>query len=397
MIIDQFDHIVTNPARKMALRILEAGLRAAKPSVLVETNIRFDWKRQSLHIRNKSFALKDKRRVFLFGAGLGCAALTTELYREMKPVVHKAVVIDTVPSADSRVESLVGTRMATVTNLAATQKILGFLKDLSEDDLVIWVLAGGGSSLLGWPASGTSDQQRILAQALETAGATYSEIQTVRRHISKVKGGHLAKLCFPATVISLIVCDDPSEDLGLVAGGVTVPDSTTIDEARHILERYHILEHTNLMSIELFETPKEAKVFKNVHNIQLASGQDGVMAMKAKAHDLGLRFSHQPVEAGIVLPRNTVALLNGPAPLALDKAAAWLSGSHFSATVAMAEGSGGQGYLVDPEVQAAAQNLIRGSLADSDQTVVLLRDAGANFQLKEVLPSIGSLFVMIQP
>jgi glycerate-2-kinase len=396
MIIEHSAHLGTTPQRKQALNILEAGLKAVSPVVLVKNYVEYDYRQKKLHVRGKVFSLKKSARVFLLGAGVGSSALTTEVYREMRPVIHKAAAIDIVPSSDARVQSFVGTRLATVTNLAATQKLLGLLKDLTEDDVVIWVLTGGGNSLLGWPASGSADQQRILVSALEEAGAKFSEIQTVRKHISKIKGGHLAKLCFPATVISLIVCDDPGNDLNLVAGGVTTPDKTTIDDARHILEHYKILEHTSLMNIELFETPKEAKFFKNVHNLMLGSSRDAGKAMADKAHDLGFRLSRAALKPGEPVKPGMCSLSVGPAPLGLTTAAAWLrAGGPTESVVVLAEGSGQEGFLIDPDIRSTADRLVKNSSAHPDQAAELLREAGAQIKLHSVIPSVGTLTVVI--
>ncbi len=125
--------------------------------------------------------------------------------------------------------------------LIASQLMLEMVSDLTEDDLVLCLISGGGSSLLALPLDGIAleEKQQINRQLLRS-GASISEINCVRRHLSAIKGGRLARACHPASVVNLIISDVPGDDPVDIASGPTVPDPTTCRDALAILERYAI-------------------------------------------------------------------------------------------------------------------------------------------------------------
>ena len=123
----------------------------------------------------------------------------------------------------------------------AAQRILALTEGLTADDLVLCLISGGGSSLLVLPAEGLTlaDKQRINKQLLES-GANIGEMNCVRKHLSRIKGGRLAAACAPAKVVTLTISDVPGDDPAIIASGPTVPDLTTCADALAILERYRI-------------------------------------------------------------------------------------------------------------------------------------------------------------
>ena len=125
--------------------------------------------------------------------------------------------------------------------VAAAERIMEFPKELTEDDLVLCLISGGGSSLLTLPAEGMTlaDKQQVN-QALLESGAGIGEMNCVRKHLSRIKGGRLAAACAPARVLTLLISDVPGDEASVIASGPTVPDSTTCADALAILRRYHI-------------------------------------------------------------------------------------------------------------------------------------------------------------
>jgi glycerate 2-kinase len=123
----------------------------------------------------------------------------------------------------------------------AATRILELVADLSADDLVICLLSGGGSALLSLPAPGITlaDKQGITQQLLQS-GATIADINCVRKHLSRIKGGWLARACYPAQLITYAISDVPGDDPAVIASGPTVADSTTSDEALAMLRRYDV-------------------------------------------------------------------------------------------------------------------------------------------------------------
>jgi len=128
---------------------------------------------------------------------------------------------------------------------AAAERILGMVKGLSADDLVLCLISGGGSALLTMPAPGiTLATKQAINKALLRSGATIAEINCVRKHLSAIKGGRLAAACAPAKVVTLAISDVPGDDPSIIASGPTVADPTTCDDALALLDQYGIrLDH----------------------------------------------------------------------------------------------------------------------------------------------------------
>ncbi|MGC2204284.1 MAG: glycerate kinase [Stellaceae bacterium] len=125
----------------------------------------------------------------------------------------------------------------------AAARILAMVRGLSEDDLVIALISGGGSALLSLPADGlTLADKQAVNRALLRSGAHIGEINTVRKHLSAIKGGRLAAAAYPAPIVTLVISDVPADDPSVIASGPTVPDPTTFSEAQAVLAKYGITE-----------------------------------------------------------------------------------------------------------------------------------------------------------
>ncbi len=146
--------------------------------------------------------------------------------------------------------------------LAAAQRILALTKGLSKHDLVLCLISGGGSALLTLPADGLSlEEKQRINKALLASGANIGEMNCVRKHLSRIKGGRLAQACAPARVVTLTISDVPGDDHSIIASGPTVADATTCADALSILERYGIDlpgPLADLLRSGALETPKPA-------------------------------------------------------------------------------------------------------------------------------------------
>ena len=175
----------------------------------------------------------------------------------------------------------------------AAERMLELTQGLTEDDLVLCLISGGGSALLTLPALGLTlaDKQSINRQLLE-CGANIHEMNCVRKHLSRIKGGRLAAACAPARVVTLTISDVPGDDPSVIASGPTVPDGTTCADALAILDRYGIAipegVRTPLMAGQL-ETPKPSDPLWSRCSVQMiATPQQSLQAAAELAEQAGL-------------------------------------------------------------------------------------------------------------
>ena len=177
--------------------------------------------------------------------------------------------------------------------LAAAQRILQCVQGLTQDDLVLCLISGGGSSLLTLPCEGLTlqDKQRINRQLL-ASGASILEMNTVRKHLSAIKGGRLAAACAPARVVTLTISDVPGDDVSVIASGPTVADASTCAQALEILQRYQIALPASVraqLQSGALETPKPGAAAFTGHQVHLiATPQQSLEAAADAACALGL-------------------------------------------------------------------------------------------------------------
>lgn len=290
MRIKNFESLATSELRKQCLRILESGLDAIDTEKVTEKQIAYDAKKDILYVMGQEFLLSKFKHVVVVGAGKIAAIAAKVVEHKLGQRLSGGLVIDIVPVNFSILESRVGTHpLPSSANTQATDEIIAMVEKLTEEDLVIAIIGGGGSSLLCGPKTVTLEEERNIIQALMDAGSSISEMNTVRKHLSKVKGGGLAKLAYPATVVGLIFSDVPGNTLSEVASGPTVLDNTTMHDAMAVLNKYNILDRCKMDHCGLTETPKEDIYFKNVHNFLFCSSLTALKAMQDKASDLGLK------------------------------------------------------------------------------------------------------------
>jgi hydroxypyruvate reductase len=174
----------------------------------------------------------------------------------------------------------------------AAKRILEKVQGLTDDDLVLALISGGGSALMALPADGvTLEEKQAVNKALLKSGATISEMNCVRKHLSAIKGGRLARAAAPARVVALMISDVPNDDLSVIASGPTVPDPTTRHDALAVIAKYRIdapkavLDH---LSNDACETPKPGDpIFARVQNILVATPQGSLDAAAAVARKAG--------------------------------------------------------------------------------------------------------------
>jgi glycerate 2-kinase len=177
--------------------------------------------------------------------------------------------------------------------LHAAERVLAMAHGLTGDDLVLCLISGGGSALLALPAEGLTleDKQRINRELLDS-GANIAEMNCVRKHLSRIKGGRLAAACAPAQVVTLTISDVPGDDPSIIASGPTVPDATSCAHAVAILQRYRIAVPGSIMSLleqGALETPKPGDAVFAGHEVHLiATPWQSLEAAAEAAREAGM-------------------------------------------------------------------------------------------------------------
>lgn len=289
-IIQNFEALATTNERRQLLTIAEAGYSAADSYQLTTKSLSYNSGENILKVNSKSFDLNNFERIICVGIGKAALKSTQAVFDILKEKISCGFVLDVASGQVGNLTCRIGTHpQPTLVNITATTELLSLLQNLTTKDLVIMAISGGGSSLLCMPHEISCSVEVQIIKTLMHQGATIQEINTVRKHISTVKGGSLAKWCYPATIISLIISDVVGNDLSSVASGPTVMDHTTIHDASEVLKKYNILKLCNMLSCSLIETPKEPKYFQNVYNFLVGSMENVKQALLEKSQDLGLK------------------------------------------------------------------------------------------------------------
>ena len=276
---------LTNPpdpsARDLLRRMFDAAIASAQPALCVPPYV-------------PSPESLGKGRLIVIGAGKASAAMARAVEDHWVGPLSGLVVTRYgygVPC--ERIEIVEAAHpVPDAAGLAAAQRMLQFVRGLAEDDVVLCLISGGGSSLLPLPLDGlTLEHKQAVNRALLKSGATISEMNCVRRHLSAIKGGRLAVACHPARVVTLLISDVPGDDPINIASGPTVADPTHAHEALAIVKRYGIelpaevraaLESDHCESVK----PGDARLARNsVHMV--AAPQMALEAAAQVARDAG--------------------------------------------------------------------------------------------------------------
>jgi len=234
-------------------------------------------------------------RTLVIGAGKGAAAMAKTVEDHWQGELSGLVVTRYGHGADCRrIETVEAAHpVPDEAGRRAAGRIMDMVQGLTENDLVLCLISGGGSALLALPAEGiTLEQKQAVNKALLKSGATIGEMNCVRKHFSAIKGGRLALACAPARVVTLLISDVPGDDPGVIASGPTLPDPTTCDDALAILRKYRIAVPENMerhLATGAGETPKpdDPRFSRNAHHI-IATAQQALEAAAEVARAAGV-------------------------------------------------------------------------------------------------------------
>ena len=290
---------VDDPARRLAVDCLTAGIRAADPATVVADTVALDG--TDLVIEGDRYDLATYEEVLVVGGGNAAATAAAALEGLLGEWIDRGAVVTDNPVDTERIEVLPGDHpVPSQRGVESTRSMLEIAASAGPDDLVVVVVTGGGSALMPAPADGLdlADLQ-AATEALLRSGASIDEINAVRKHCSDLKGGQLAAATAPATTLGLVFSDVVGNRLDVVASGPLTPDPSTFGEALAVLDRYDVDVPDSVRSRlergaagDVPETPGEGDdVFDSVGQYVLADGNTALRAAASVARDAG----HEPL------------------------------------------------------------------------------------------------------
>lgn len=285
--------------RQHAIDIFQAGLQAVAPGVAIKTFCQLD--EETLTVSGCHYNLNRFEQIFVLGAGKAGASMAKAIEEILGERVSKGLITVKYDHLEElkkiRIQQA-GHPVPDQNGLDGARKIYQLAKSATEKTLVICLISGGGSALMPLPRAGiTLEDKQETTRALLACGATIHEINTIRKHLSAIKGGGLSKAVYPATLITLILSDVVGDDLDSIASGPCVPDPSSFADCQAILVKYSIeddIPGTVLQYIEsglagnVSETPKAGENFFNkTQNVIVASNFNALLKAKEKATELG--------------------------------------------------------------------------------------------------------------
>ena len=280
----------TAQLRRDARAIFKASLAAADPAGAVARQLeRLDAGRY--------------RNIYVIGAGKAGASMAQAAER----VLGKRITAGLLNVKHGHVAKLrrielneCGHPVPDERGVAGARRIAAIAEAAGKDDLVVCLVSGGASALMPFPADPvTLEEKQAVTKLLLACGADIHEINTIRKHISLIKGGQLARLAAPAAVESLLLSDVIGDNLDVIGSGPTAPDASTFESAARILDKYGLRERVPAavrerveqgVRGEIAETPKPGDpIFRKVRNVVVGSNRIALEAAKQRARELGYR------------------------------------------------------------------------------------------------------------
>ena len=285
--------------RAHAQDIFAAGLKAADPFDAIKQNVRLD--NDDLQVAEQRYRLPNIQKFLVAGCGKAAARMARAIEDVLGDRISDGIVVvkygHGLPLDRIRVIEA-GHPIPDKAGLDGASQIMDYARTAGASDMVIFLISGGGSALFPCPADGlTLAEKQQTTQKLLDSGATIQEVNAVRKHISKSKGGRFAKLVAPAQLVSLILSDVVGDPLEAIASGPTVADSTTYSDCLEIIRRYSLSDRiphavSQLLQRgakgEIDETPKPGdSVFEKVQNIIVANNRLALEAARRQAEAFG--------------------------------------------------------------------------------------------------------------
>ena len=285
--------------KKIAELIFFAGVNGVLPEKLMQSQVKLSG--DLLQVAEKRFPLSRFRHIYVLAAGKAAASMSRGVEKVLGDKITNGHVVTKYGhgmNLNYLTLTEAGHPIPDAEGVKGTQKIVNIARKATEDDLVICLISGGASALMAdFPEGVTLDDLKRTNELLIKCGANITEINTVRKHLSKIKGGQLARILFPATTVCLILSDVVGDRLDVIASGPTVGDSSSFADALTIIDKYSLQNrlpssvlHYLLEGADgsIADTPKpDNPVFQNVHNYIIGSNGIALESSAKKAVELG--------------------------------------------------------------------------------------------------------------
>jgi hydroxypyruvate reductase len=285
--------------RNDATSIFYNALKAVEPKAAVKRYCKLE--DEILFIGHFRYDLNQYKNLFVIGAGKATAPMAAAMEEILgKRISSGIIIVKYDHRADLSTIKMIeaGHPLPDKNGQHGAESILDLIKNSGKNDLVLCLISGGGSALMPLPFHGiTLKDKQDINKVLLSCGATIHEINAIRKHISLIKGGRLAQVTYPATLLSLILSDVVGDDLDVIASGPSVSDSSTFAHCLKIFQKYKIqtrvpkaiINHIESgISGNVPETPKEGDpVFARTQNLIIGSNIESLMSAKQKAESLG--------------------------------------------------------------------------------------------------------------
>ena len=289
----------TDVKKDHAKQIFGAAVDAVHPANIIPAAIQLHEER--LQVGEDLYPFTHFENIYVAGAGKASAAMAYEVEKILTHHIKDGVVAvrDLFGQTLKKVRPIYsGHPLPDTNSVIAAEEITKLLNQLKKKDLLIFLLSGGASSLMmDVPYGSTLNDVKIVFEQLLKSGATIHELNTVRKHLSELKGGQLVKKCSGATVVSLIISDVPGNDMQVIGSGPTVGDESSFEDAMKVLEKYALekkVPHSILSHLQkgieknIDQHPRAGdQVFNNTRNKIIADNKKALNAAKSKAAELG--------------------------------------------------------------------------------------------------------------
>jgi len=244
MIIKNKKELATARQRKLVLDLIEFGIKSVLPDHIMRSKVKYDSRKKIISIENNRYRING--RIFVIGGGKASGLMAQSL-EKIIPISHiTAGAINSNSRQKTKKINIIkaGHPIPDNNGVKGVKQMLALKEkyQINKNDLLICLISGGGSALMPCPVKGVNliDIQKTNKLLIES-GAKIQEINSVRKHLSLIKGGRLAKHFFPAKIISIIISDVIGNDLDVIASGPTVPDRSTFTQAYQILKKHNLL------------------------------------------------------------------------------------------------------------------------------------------------------------